>query len=56
MRKVEGIERFHFHDLRAVAASRSETPQELLGHDDPRTTNRVYRRGPRTVKPATLKR
>ena len=51
-----GIERFHFHDLRAVAASRHDAPQELLGHDDPRTTNRVYRRGPRAVKPATLKR
>ena len=45
-------ERFHFHDLRAFAAHRAENPSELLGHDDPRTTSRIYRRGPRRVKPA----
>ncbi|MHB1513916.1 MAG: tyrosine-type recombinase/integrase, partial [Acidiferrobacter sp.] len=56
MRKAaaQGTERFHFHDLRAVAASRHATPQELLGHDDPRTTNRIYRRGPRLVEPADI--
>lgn len=46
---ASGIERFHFHDLRSVAASHHAAPQELLGHDDPRTTNRVYRRAPRRV-------
>lgn len=50
----EGVitERFRFHDLRAVAADNAEQPSELLGHDDPRVTNRIYRRGPRRVKPA----
>lgn len=46
-------ERFRFHDLRALAADRAEQPSELLGHDDPRVTNRIYRRGPRRVKPAS---
>jgi integrase len=46
-------ERFRFHDLRALAASRADEPSELLGHDDPRVTNRIYRRGPRRVKPAS---
>ncbi len=44
-------ERFTFNDLRAKAASDADNPTELLGHDDPRTTNRVYRRGPRRVTP-----
>ncbi len=44
-------ERFTFHDLRAKAGSESADAQNLLGHDDPRTTNRVYRRLPRRVKP-----
>lgn len=44
-------ERFTFHDLRAKAGSESDQAQDLLGHDDPRTTNRVYRRLPRRVKP-----
>lgn len=48
----EGVARFQFRDLRAVAADRAEKPSELLGHDDPRVTNRIYRRGPRRVKPA----
>lgn len=47
-----GTARFQFRDLRAVAADRAEKPSELLGHDDPRVTNRIYRRGPRRVKPA----
>jgi integrase len=44
-------ERFRFHDLRAVAAGLADEPSELLGHDDPRTTNRIYRRGARRVTP-----
>ncbi len=44
-------ERFTFHDLRGKAASESENASELLGHDDPKTTNRVYRRAPRRVTP-----
>ena len=46
-----GVERFTFHDLRAKAGSESDNPTELLAHDDPRTTNRVYRRKPRRVRP-----
>ena len=48
-------ERFTFNDLRAKAASDADNPTELLGHDDPRTTNRVYRRGPRKVTPLNPK-
>lgn len=44
-------ERFTFHDLRAKAGSESDQAQELLGHDDPRTTRRVYRRLPTRVRP-----
>lgn len=53
MKKAEEkkLARFQFRDLRALAASKSEAPTELLGHNDPRITNRVYRRGPRKVKP-----
>ena len=43
-------ERFTFHDLRAKAGSESERADEFLGHDDPRTANRVYRRLPRRVQ------
>lgn len=51
--KVDVIkERFTFHDLRAKAADGAENASELLGHDDPKTTNRVYRRAPRRVNPA----
>ncbi|BAV33250.1 hypothetical protein SCL_0934 [Sulfuricaulis limicola] len=32
---------FTFHDLRAKAGSELENAQDLLGHDDPRTTKRV---------------
>lgn len=45
-------ERFRFNDLRAMAAGLHDAPSELLGHDDPATTNRIYRRAPRRVKPA----
>ncbi len=48
-------ERFTFHDLRAKAGSDAENPTELLDHDDPRTTNRVYRRKLRRVTPTRPK-
>lgn len=44
-------ERFVFNDIRAMAAGKSDNPTELLGHNDPKVTNRIYRRGPRLVKP-----
>lgn len=47
-------ERFTFHDLRALAASAHADPTRLLGHQDPRTTNRTYLRGPTRVTPAIL--
>ena len=43
--------RFTFHDLRSRAADLSKNATELLGHDDPRTANRVYRRATRKVTP-----
>jgi len=43
--------RFTFHDLRARAAGRSSNATELLGHDDPKTTNRIYKRITRKVTP-----
>lgn len=46
-----GMVRFQFRDIRAIAADKSAAPTELLGHNDPKVTNRVYRRGPRRVKP-----
>lgn len=42
---------FTYRDLRARAAGRSEHATELLAHDDPQTTNRIYRRITRKVKP-----
>jgi hypothetical protein len=42
---------FTFHDIRAARA-RSLPPEkavEVLAHDDPRTTRRVYRRGAHIV-------
>jgi len=41
-------ERFTFHDLRAKSASDDEleVATERLAHDDPRTTQKVYRRKP----------
>lgn len=44
-------ERFAFNDLHAKAASDADNPTELLGHDDSKTTNRVYHREPRKVTP-----
>ncbi|MDE2103248.1 MAG: tyrosine-type recombinase/integrase [Patescibacteria group bacterium] len=43
--------RFTFHDLRAKAASEAANATELLGHQDPKTTRRVYRRLPTRVTP-----
>ena len=45
-------ERFRFHDLRAKSTERATDPQQLLGHDNPAITNRVYRRHPRRVMPS----
>ena len=44
---------FHFHDIRAKAASDADADQAqgMLGHQDPRTTTRVYRRKHITVTP-----
>ena len=50
---AKGGERFNDHDIRAYVASNAETlehAQALLGHQDSRTTNRVYRRGAVKVK------
>jgi integrase len=46
-------ERFTFHDLRAKSASDDEldVATERLAHDDPRTTQKVYRRKPRRARP-----
>lgn len=43
-------ERFTFHDLRAKSGSDHESGAQL-GHQDPRTTNRIYRRKPQRVTP-----
>lgn len=48
---LAGVSRFQFRDIRSVAADQSENPTELLGHNDPKVTNRIYRRAPRRVKP-----
>lgn len=44
-------ERFMFRDLRSRAGDKSDNATEFLGHDDPRTANRIYRRRPRQVTP-----
>jgi integrase len=46
-------ERFTFHDLRAKSASDDnlEGATERLAHEDPRTTQKVYRRKPRRARP-----
>jgi integrase len=47
----------HFHDIRALAATKCPTPemaQQLLGHSNPAMTRRVYRRGVERVKPLQL--
>lgn len=46
-------ERFHFHDIRAMAATKCATPEiamRLLGHSTLAMTARVYRRGVERVK------
>ena len=52
-----GGERFHFHDIRALAATKCPTlemAQQLLGHTSSAMTRRVYRRGVERVKPLRL--
>lgn len=52
-----GNENFHFHDIRALAATRCKTPEEamrLLGHTTLAMTMRVYRRGVERVKALSL--
>lgn len=58
MRKWErlGNERFHFHDIRALAATKCATPEiamRLLGHTTLAMTLRVYRRGIERVQALT---
>jgi len=45
-------ESFTFHDLRAKSASDDDfgVTTERLAHDDPRTTQRIYRRKPRRAR------
>jgi len=48
-----GGENFHFHDIRALCATRCPTPefaQRLLGHTSIAMTLRVYRRGVERVQ------
>ena len=52
-----GNENFHFHDIRALAATRCKTPEmamRLLGHTTLAMTLRVYRRGTERVKALSL--
>lgn len=54
-----GGESFHFHDLRALAATRCATPEiamRLLGHTTLAMTLRVYRRGTERVRALELPR
>lgn len=54
---AQGIERFHFHDLRAKSASDADSDQaaaDRLGHQSAALTRRVYRRLPRQAEPAKL--
>lgn len=53
-----GNENFHFHDIRALAATRCATPEiamRLLGHSNISMTLRVYRRGVERVKALELR-
>jgi len=57
MRRGVLAERFTFHDLRALAATRCATPEiamRLLGHSNISMTMRVYRRGVERVKALQL--
>jgi integrase len=52
-----GGENFHFHDIRALCATKCPTleyAQLLLGHSNPAMTKRVYRRGVERVMPLQL--
>lgn len=52
-----GNERFTFHDLRAMAATRCPTIEmamQLLGHSNISMTRRVYRRGIERVRPVAM--
>jgi len=53
--KENGIEWFQFRDLRAKAGSDHEDGS-LLGHSDPKTLERHYRRKPKIVVPLTLEK
>ena len=53
----KGGQPMHFHDVRALAATKCETPeiaQRLLGHMSIGMTLRVYRRGVERVQPLKL--
>jgi integrase len=48
-----GGERFNEHDIRklvATAAATVEQAQKLLGHQEQKTTSRIYRIGPQSVE------
>lgn len=52
-----GGENFHFHDIRALAATKCATPEiamRLLGHTTLAMTMRVYRRGVERVKALSI--
>jgi len=52
-----GGENFHFHDIRALAATKCKTleeAQQLLGHSNSSMTKRIYRRGIDRVRPLSL--
>lgn len=51
MKRSELRGAFTFHDIRATRATTLPRDQatEVLAHDDPATTNRVYRRGPLVI-------
>lgn len=51
MARAEMRGAFTFHDIRATRATTLSREQatEVLAHDDPATTNRVYRRGPLVI-------
>lgn len=53
----QGGKNLHFHDIRALAATKCKTlelAQQLLGHTSSAMTRRVYRRGIERVKPLQL--
>lgn len=55
--KALGKVPLHFHDTRALAATKCDTleaAQALLGHTSPAMTRRVYRRGVERVRPLSM--